>query len=339
MTDDPRQAPEPVPPSPANPPPPNAPDETDPEDTGPPKRGRFASDENGSRPLSLYAVIGVGVGALLILLAIIYFSSRDRSNPDQPICTAIGPEAAQQAIRNGEVKRIVVNYDKGVDDPTDPKWGPVLSRIDYFDGGCGNLPQGIQARDDTTLVLGTVLLYNETTNQPQVELKLVGSGNLSPSLFVTPTPEPTITPIPTMTPEATPTREPTATAGTTPTIRPGGEAAATPAPTTPVATPSPATNQASPGASPKPTREASREATRDVFPPVVRTPTPTVTPTKTMTPRSLHTPRGRETSLVRSPFLLDTLMAVMWNPYGRYAGIGMADRPMGRVAARIRNAG
>lgn len=284
MTDDPRQTPESVPPSPANPPPPDAPDEADPEDTGPPKRGRFASDENGSRPLSLYAVIGVGVGALLILLAIIYFSSMDRSNPDQPICTAIGPEAAQQAIRNGKVKRIVANYDKGVDDPTDPKWGPVLSRIDYVDGSCGNLPQGIQARDDTTLVLGTALLFNETTNQPQVTLKLVGSGDLSPSLFITPTPEPTITPIPTMTPEATPTREPTATAVATPTLRPNVEAAATPESTKSIATPSssPASGQASPAASPEPTRDASREATADTFPWVERT--LTVAPTKTMTP-------------------------------------------------------
>ncbi|MGI8486883.1 MAG: hypothetical protein ACR2OU_21820 [Thermomicrobiales bacterium] len=298
MTDDPRETPESASPSPADlsppntsapPGAPNTPGKDDGEDVGRVKRGRFASDENGSRPFSLYAVLGLGVGALLVLLAIIYFSSMDRSNPEQPICTAIGPEAAQQAVMNGEVKRIVVNYDKSVDDPTDPKWGPVLSRIDYFDGGCGNLPQGIQARDATTLVLGTVLLYNETTNQPQVELKLVGSGNLNPSLFVTPTLEPTMTPVPTMTPEVTPTQEPTATVATTPTAVPSVEAAATPAATsiTHVATTasSPATSQASPVASPEPTRKATPEAS-ETSPGVERIPTPTVTPVKTKTPRS-----------------------------------------------------
>jgi len=274
MTDDPRQTPEPI--EPPQPP------QQDPDAVNSARRGGFASNENGSRPFSLYAVLGLGVGALLVLLAIIYFSSMDRDNPDQPICTATSPSVAQEAVRDGKIRRIVVNYNKDIDDATDPKWGPVLSRIDYLDGGCGNLPQGIQQRDATTLVLGTVLLYNETTNQPQVEVKLVGSDSLSPSLFVMPTSEPTITPIPTETPDVTSTPQPTAT--TQPTV----VEAATPAPTgqnsTPAASPPlvvtpQATREASRVASPRPPADASVSPRGDRFPTVIPTRTPTTSPT------------------------------------------------------------
>lgn len=275
MTDDPRQIPEPT----------TAP-EQDPEIVSSVRRGRFASNENGSRPFSLYAVLGLGVGALLVLLGIIYFSSMDRDNPDQPICTAISPAVAQEDVQDGKIKRIVVNYNKDIDDATDPKWGPVLSRIDYLDGGCGNLPQGIQERDAITLVLGTVLLYNETTNQPQVEIKLNGSDSLSPLLFMTPTLEPTITPIPTMTPEITSTPEPTATIQ--PTVMttmlaptPQSNQRATPAASSPIVVTPETSREASPRASPEPMVDTSTSPSPQAgrFPTVISTRTATAGPT------------------------------------------------------------
>ncbi len=273
MTDDPKQIPEPT-----------TTPEQDPEIVSSVRRGRFASNENGSRPFSLYAVLGLGVGALLVLLGIIYFSSMDRDNPDQPICTAISPAVAQEDVRDGKIKRIVVNYNKDIDDATDPKWGPVLSRIDYLDGGCGNLPQGIQERDAITLVLGTVLLYNETTNQPQVEIKLNGSDSLSPLLFMTPTLEPTTTPIPTMTPEATSTPEPTATIQ--PTVMttmlaptPKSNQSATPAASSPIVVTPETSREVSPRTSPEPTVDTSASPQAGRFPTVITTRTATAGPT------------------------------------------------------------
>ncbi len=247
---------------------PTTPPEEGQESAVPAQRGRFAADENGSRPFALYAVLGVGVAALLVLLAIIYFSSVDRGNPDQPICTAIGPADAQQAVMDGEISRIVVNYDKDISDSTDPKWGPVLSRLDYVDGRCGNLPQGIEKRDATTLVLGTILLYNETTNQPQVKIKLDGSGNLDASLFVTATSAPTIT----QTPIATSTPIPTTTIEVT-----SEAAGASPESPVHVATPSSTPAQ---WATPKASRAASPQVERRP----TMTPLPTVTPFATRTP-------------------------------------------------------
>ncbi|HEU0166055.1 MAG TPA: hypothetical protein VFQ54_13490 [Thermomicrobiales bacterium] len=182
----------------------DAPDDagsSNPDDTQDARSGRVrlgGRDANG-RPFSLYLVLGLGVAALLVLLAIIYFSSVNNNNPEQPICTTIDPASAQQSVLQGDVKRVVVNYDKGVASATDPSWGPVLSRIDYTNGECGNLPQGIEQRNAITLVLGTIYLYNEITSEPQVEIKLAGSNSLSPALFETPTSAPTDTPVPTPT--------------------------------------------------------------------------------------------------------------------------------------------
>ncbi|MGB3307803.1 MAG: hypothetical protein WBA63_16570 [Thermomicrobiales bacterium] len=244
MADEPQQ-PEEVPATPE--------DESENKDaTVTPHRVRFAGKNGEGRSLSLYAVLGLGVGALLVLLAIIYFSALDRDNPEQPICTAIDPAAAQQAILDGDVKRVVVNYDKSAVEATDAHWGPVLARIDYVDGGCGNLPQGIAERNAMALVLGTIYLYNETTNQPQIEIKLQASDNLSSSLFTLPTQEPTAMPPATATPEETAAtaEAPTPTAPVIgPVLAPGG-AASPEAASTPAATPE-SSAAASPEASPR----------------------------------------------------------------------------------------
>lgn len=218
-------------------------------------RGRGGSD--GQRSRSLYAVLGIGVASLIVLLGIIYFSATKRENPEQPICTAVTTDHAEQGILAGDVRRIVVNYDNQIESSTDINWGPVLARIDYVDGSCGNLPQGIVAREEMARVLGVAYLYNQITTETQVEIILRGTDALNPSLFVTPTSEPTATPEPTSTstptevpatpivivetptPEATepPIEEPTATE--TATTTPGASPSGSPEAATPEATPSP----------------------------------------------------------------------------------------------------
>ena len=236
-------------------------------------RGRTqgtASDSNRSR--SLYVVLGIGVVSLLVLLGIIYFSATKRENPEQPICTAVSTDEAEAAILAGEVHRIVVNYDNQIESPSDAQWGPVLARVDYIDGSCGNLPQGIVAKDDMARILGTVYLYNQITTETQVEIVLRGTDALNPDLLVLPTATPTQTPFLTPTP-ATPiiivvtaTPEPTSTATPSPTEIP----TETPSPT-PTETPV----RATPEASSTPVDGTPRTATASVE--AFRTPEPTGT--------------------------------------------------------------
>jgi hypothetical protein len=191
--------------------------------------GRGRGPASGQRSRSLYAVLGIGVASLLVLLGIIYFSATKRENPEQPICTAVTTDRAEQGILAGDVRRIVVNYDNQIESSTDINWGPVLARIDYVDGSCGNLPQGIVAREEMSRILGTAYLYNQITTETQVEIILRGTDALNPSLFVTPTAEPTATPEPTSPPTEIPAtpivivETPTVAATATPTATATGE--------------------------------------------------------------------------------------------------------------------
>lgn len=165
------------------------------------------------RSRSAYIVLGAGVVALLSLLLIIYFSS-DRNQPEQPICTTVSATSARQAVLEGRISRVTLAYDDTVTPPSSPNWGPVLARLDYTDGQCANLPQGILNQDDIYLLLGAITVFNDVTENTQVEIKYDRQTELSPALFATPTPphtptpEPTATPSPTPSPEASPTREP-----------------------------------------------------------------------------------------------------------------------------------
>ena len=175
------------------------------------------------RSRSAYIVLAAGVAALLALLLIIYFSS-DRNQPDQPICTTVSAESARQAVLEGRISRVTLAYDDTVTPPSAPNWGPVLARLDYTDGQCGNLPQGIMNQDDIYLLLGAITVFNDITENTQIEIKYDRETELNPGLFATPTPPPTPTPVATSTPLPTPT--PTSTPVPSP------EASPTIAPTT-----------------------------------------------------------------------------------------------------------
>lgn len=201
-------------------------------------RTTLAKRDARGRPLAVYGILGIGVATLLALMLVIYFWSADRDRPEQIICAAISPDRAQHAVRDGQVERLTLAYDGGVDFATDRTWGPVLARVDYIDGQCANLPQGITNQTDVLGILGSIAFYNETTESAQIEILYNPTAGLDTQLFAAPTPLPTATIAPTETVEATKT--PPATPATIPTDLPATPVAtpATPAVGTPeVATP------------------------------------------------------------------------------------------------------
>lgn len=183
------------------------------------RSGRRQRPPSAGRPRSVYAVLAIGVIALLSLLLIIYVSS-DRDLPEQPICTTVNPDSARQAVLEGRITRVTLAYDDTVMPPSAPNWGPVLARLDYTDGQCGNLPQGIVNQDDIYLLLGSITVFNDITENAQVEIRYDRETALQAGLFATPTPPPTPTPEATATPEPTPSpvSSPTAVPATEPDI-------------------------------------------------------------------------------------------------------------------------
>lgn len=200
-------------------------------------RSTLARRDSRGRPLAVYAILGAGVLALLLLMVIVYFSSTDRSQPDQPICTSIDPNRAQQAVREGQVERLIVAFDDNAAAATDRTWGPVLARIDYVDGQCANLPQGVINQDGIMAVIGAITFYNETTDSAQVELVYSQIANLDPGLFQAATEAPTAIPTAPATPPPTATPSPTATV---PPASPAATPATSPAAGTPLAAQTPA---------------------------------------------------------------------------------------------------
>lgn len=170
-------------------------------------------DGGHQRPKAVYAVLAIGVVSLVVLLLVIYFSS-DRDLPEQPICTAVRVDDAQTAVLEGRISRITLAYDDTAAPPSAENWGPVLARLDYTDGQCANLPQGIMRQNDLYMLLGTIVVFNDITESAQVDIVYDRTTALDGSLYATPTPEPTPTEEPTPTPEPTP--EPTSTPVPTP---------------------------------------------------------------------------------------------------------------------------
>lgn len=170
--------------------------------------GATAGGDDSGRPFSVYVILFGGVAALVILLFVVYLSS-DRSIPDQPICSTISVDAAQTAVLEGRIRGITIAYDDEAEPPSASNWGPVLVRINYNDGQCANLPQGITQQDRLYQLIGAVQVYNDITENQKVEIKYDRTTSLAESLYWTPTPIPTMTPEPTPTPDETiPTREP-----------------------------------------------------------------------------------------------------------------------------------
>ncbi len=196
-------------------------------------RRALSKRDSRGRPVAVYAILGAVVLVLALLMIIVYFSDSERTQPDQPICTTIDPARAEDDIREGKVERVTVGYDQTAIMATDPTWGPVLARLDYLDGSCANLPQGLVNQDGIMAVIGAVTFYNETTDSAQVTLVYNQMADLDPSLFAQPTVVQPVTPAPTDVP-VVPTLAPTESPTSPP---PPASPAASPA-GTPIAAPS-----------------------------------------------------------------------------------------------------
>ncbi|MDQ4100389.1 MAG: hypothetical protein M3121_07805, partial [Chloroflexota bacterium] len=183
-------------------------------------RARLEPDA-GRRPLSVYGVLIIGVVTLLALLAVIYFTAIEQDRPP-PICSAVDIAQAERAIRSGDVERVTVVYDETVRTATSERYGPVLARIEYVNGQCANLPQGISGQQQVYAILGLIGFYNNSTETQSVAIAYERQTDLPASLFYTPTPPATATPPPTATASPPPTQPatPVATLTPTPTVAP-----------------------------------------------------------------------------------------------------------------------
>jgi hypothetical protein len=105
--------------------------------------------------------------------------------------------------------------------PPSERYGPVLAKLDYTDGTCSNLPQGVVHQDVVYTIAGLITFYNQNTDGQKVAITYQKSGQLGDELFLlptevptaTPTPLPTMTPAPTSTPLPSPTPPPATPAG------------------------------------------------------------------------------------------------------------------------------
>lgn len=161
--------------------------------------------DGGGRSSFVYIVVGIVALTLTVLLAIIYFSASERERTSPPICTDITLEAAERAVLNGEVERLTIVYDEEPVTPTSERYGPVLAKLDFADGTCSNLPQGVAHQDVVYAVSGVIAFYNQDTEEQQVEVVYQKSGNLREDLFLPPTVPATETPVPTETTAPSPT--------------------------------------------------------------------------------------------------------------------------------------
>ncbi|CAN5763696.1 hypothetical protein BH23CHL5_BH23CHL5_04690 [soil metagenome] len=203
------------------------------------------ADAPPKRPTLVYVALAAGAAVLLILLLIVWLSSRNGQQIEPALCLDIEIDEVGDVIRRGEVEQIDVLVAAAL-----PTEGLTAIQLQMEDDDCRRLPEGAASRDILYQTLGMVTLYNENGERPiQINyiLRTVPVGLLHTS---TPTPTETAVPSPTVTPdddeiEATPF----ATSTQTPTSMPTPIAMATRTATA-VVTQEAASPVASPVASP-----------------------------------------------------------------------------------------
>lgn len=195
------------------------------------------------KPMLIYGTLIAGALTLLMLLLIVWLSTRDDGTTVQ-LCLDTSVTQAQSEIIAGNVRRIDVLLDDA-----QPVEGLTAIQLQLADGECRKLPEGADNRPGLLQVLGLVELYNQQgdgnirveyqretipvellrtstpvpTATPQVTPTAASPIPASP-VVPTPTRTPTSTPSPTVTPQPTATRTPTQR----PTVAPTAPAGATP---------------------------------------------------------------------------------------------------------------
>ena len=183
----------------------------------------------GGRPLSVYGVLLAGIGVLVVLLAIVYWTGRGSGTAETPTCLRMTPDEALKSINDGLVERMKVLTEEGR-----PERGPLAVTLDLVDGNCRQLPEGIPAQRDLYQIIGYVTVFNQSrAGEQRINLSWDEQPDIPASLLATATPTPTVTPIPT--PTALPTETPLPPTATPP---PPTE---TPTPVPPTPTPVPPT--------------------------------------------------------------------------------------------------
>ena len=141
----------------------------------------------GGRPLMVYVVLFAGAATLLLLLAVVWISSRSDGDGEAEICTEIAPAEAQAAVLDGQVRRIRVLVDQ--DQPVETLTGIVL---ELRDDACRQTPQGADRRAELFGVLGAVQLYNQFNEETEVDIAYT-QQDIQRELLATSTPVPTAT--------------------------------------------------------------------------------------------------------------------------------------------------
>lgn len=107
------------------------------------------------KPVLIYGTLIAGAIALLLLLMVVWLSTRKESSQVN-LCLDTSLVAAQQAIVDGGVRRIDVLID------TDqPVQGLTAIQLELEDGECRKLPEGADNRAALLQILGLVELYNQ----------------------------------------------------------------------------------------------------------------------------------------------------------------------------------
>lgn len=149
------------------------------------------------KPVLIYGTLMAGAMVLLLLLMIVWLSTRNSGSPVN-LCLDTTVTEAQQTIIDGGVRRVDILIDA-----EKPMEGLTAIQLGLEDGECRKLPEGADNRAALLQVLGLVELYNQE-----------GDGNITvqyqretipPNLLVTSTSIVTETP---------PTREASPLVGT-----------------------------------------------------------------------------------------------------------------------------
>ena len=188
------------------------------DETPPTKDEAGAGDEESllerrgvGRPTIVYVALALGGLVLVLLLVIVWLSSRDDDRRDSILCLDISIAEASDLILNGDVSEIHVLIDD-----QQPLHGLSAVQLHLIDGQCRTLPEGADNRDVLYQMLGQVALYNEASDAEEIEVNYI-RGNVPAALLNTSTPIPVATepPSPTETPASPAAIAPTPTATAT----------------------------------------------------------------------------------------------------------------------------
>ncbi len=107
------------------------------------------------KPVLIYGTLIAGAVVLLLLLMVVWLSTRNSGSPVN-LCLDTNVAEAQAAILEGGVRRADVLIDA-----EQPMQGLTAIQLELEDGECRKLPEGADNRGQLLQVLGLIELYNQ----------------------------------------------------------------------------------------------------------------------------------------------------------------------------------